>query len=307
MKQPDENVVHVQKGAYLKQSEMTGSVLSLLLQKKNLEIIHHYLPDNQPWVLGPSDGWKGLEFVYILKGGLTWHDGITMRRALAGDHLVMDPITRDVYFKSSGETEFLYLSSEKMFDEYTDQVTTFMDLAVSVEEKDGYTADHCKRIMKLSIQVGEKLGLSSQDLYHLNIGSFLHDIGKTKIPDHILNKPGKLTPDEYDLMKRHTTYGGAFLRETGIPELVEASWIVEHHHERYNGSGYPHGLQGDDISLSAHIVGVVDSFDAMTSVRVYSQGRSVAEAIAEIKRHRGTLFHPDVVDAFLSFHVHSHH
>ena len=175
-----------------------------------------------------------------------------------------------------------------------------MDLAISVEEKDGYTADHCQRIMELSMKVGEKIGLSSEELYTLHIGSFLHDVGKTKIPDCILNKPAKLTNEEYELMKKHTLYGGELLRSTGSPTLIRAATVVEQHHERYNGSGYPFGLKGNEIPLLSSIVGVVDSFDAMTSVRVYSQGRSQEEALEELIRERGRLFNPDVVDAFLS-------
>lgn len=293
------NVQHVKHGGYLKQSKMKGAILRLLVQKQGIEVIHHQLEDGKYCVIGPMDGWTGFEFIYILSGSLTWNEQAISKKAQAGDYLMMDPILEDTMFTAVGETSYLYISSQSMFDVFDEQVKTLMDLAVAVEEKDGYTADHCQRIMQLSMKVGELLGLSSEELYQLQMGSFLHDVGKTKIPDGILNKPARLTPDEFELMKKHALYGGEILRNSGLEILIEAAIIVEQHHERFNGSGYPYGLKGDEISLFSSIVAVTDSFDAMTSVRVYSQGRSKEEAIEEIKRERGRLFHPDVVDAFL--------
>ncbi|MBM6616702.1 HD-GYP domain-containing protein [Bacillus suaedaesalsae] len=293
------NIRHTKRGSYLKQTVMKGSTLSLLLQKKGLEIIHHTLKDGQRFAIGPTEGWNGFEFIYILSGTLTWNDRHGNNTAIEGDQLLMDPILEDTIFIANGETCFLYISSESMFDSLDEELKTFMDLAVSVEEKDGYTADHCHRIMKLSMKVGEKLKLASDEMYQLNIGSFLHDVGKTRIPDHILNKPSRLTDEEFDLMKKHTLFGAEMLRNTNSTVLQKAANIVEQHHERYDGSGYPFGLKGSEISLTSSIVAVVDSFDAMTSVRVYSQGRSVEEALIEIKNEKGRLFHPEVVDAFL--------
>ncbi|NRD78958.1 HD-GYP domain-containing protein [Bacillus sp. BRMEA1] len=295
------NIRLIKSGGFLKQSISKGSALSLLLQKEGLEIIHHHVKDGGHWVVGPVEGWDGLEFVYLLSGSLSWMEGYERKIAYKGDHLIMDPILEDTLFTSHGDTSFLYISSssQPVFDLYDSKVKEFMDLAIAVEEKDGYTAEHCHRIMELSIKVGEKLALSSEELYLLHIGSFLHDVGKIKIPDSILNKPGKLTPKEYEMMKKHTVFGSDLLINSGITELKKAAYIVEQHHERLNGSGYPFGLKNNEISLSSAIVGVVDSFDAMTSVRVYSKGRSREEALEEIKRESGKLFHPDVVDAFL--------
>jgi putative nucleotidyltransferase with HDIG domain len=293
------NISHIKHGDYIKQSVMKGSTLRLLLQKRGLEIIHHKLQDGQHLAIGPTEGWTGFEFIYILSGSLTWNVGVDKQTAYEGDHLIMDPILEDTIFIANGDTYFLYLSSESMFDSLDEEVKTFMDLAIAVEEKDGYTADHCQRIMELSMKVGEKLGLPSDEMYQLHIGSFLHDVGKTKIPDFILNKPSRLTIEEFNTMKKHTLFGAEMLRGTKSSVLKEAANIVEQHHERFDGTGYPYGLKGKDISILAAIVAVVDSFDAMTSVRVYSQGRSIEEALEEIKNSRGRLYHPDVVDAFL--------
>lgn len=290
----------VKSGGYIKQSVAKGAILNLLVQSKGIEVIHHEVKDGYHWTVGPIEGWTGIEFIYLLSGSLSWMDNHTKLIASKGDHLIMDPIWEDTFFTAIGDTTFLYVSSESSFDVYDDQIKYFMNLAVAVEEKDGYTADHCQRIMDLSLKTGEKLGLSSEELYVLHIGSFLHDVGKTQIPDLILNKPSKLTNEEYARMKEHTSLGANMLVETGIPILKRAALIVEQHHERYNGTGYPYRLKGNEINISSSIVGVVDSFDAMTSVRVYSRGRSLEDALEEVKQERGRLFHPDVVDAFLS-------
>ncbi|MFD2216362.1 HD-GYP domain-containing protein [Metabacillus endolithicus] len=299
MNSKNNNIIHIPYGGYKNETSINGVTIRQLTEKKGLDILHHRLGDGNRWAVGPIAGWDGLEFVYILKGSLSWKEKDTLKIASIGDHLIMDPILEDTLFKAIGETEFLYISSDSMYDSVDEQVKEYMDLAVTVEEKDGYTADHCSRIKDLSMKVGEVMGLSSEAMLELNFGSFLHDIGKTKVPDRILNKPGKLSIEEYEEMKLHTIYGATLLKKTGIPILEKASTIVEQHHERYNGTGYPKGLKGDDISFLANIVAVIDSFDAMTSVRVYSQGRPLESALEEIKKERGRLFHPEVVDAFL--------
>lgn len=154
--------------------------------------------------------------------------------------------------------------------------------------------------MKLSLLVADVMQLSAKELYQLNLGSFLHDIGKIKVPDHVLNKPGKLTDSEWAIMKSHPIYGKIIMEETKFPSLVEAAPIVEQHHERYDGKGYPYGLQKNEILIGASIVSVVDSYDAMTTDRVYRKALSIEEAFSEIQEGKESQFHPDVVDAFFS-------
>lgn len=172
-------------------------------------------------------------------------------------------------------------------------------MVISIEEKDGYTSDHCDRITKMSMLMADALDLNSRQILKLNLAAFLHDIGKVKVPVEILQKPGKLTSDEWDLMKQHSTFGREILQETGLPSLIEAGEVVEQHHERFDGTGYPKGLKGDEIAIEAAIISVVDSFDAMTTDRVYQKGRSVLEAIDELIQNRGTMYNPEIVDTFI--------
>lgn len=171
--------------------------------------------------------------------------------------------------------------------------------ALRIQEVDGYTYHHCARIRDYSIELWKRMNLKSKGVRRLSIGSYFHDIGKLAIPIEILNKPGKLTDDEWKVVKMHTTLGAEMMRNHEISCIREAAFIVEQHHERYDGKGYPFGLMGEEISLEASIVSVVDAFDAMTTNRVYRGAMTFEDAILEIKRGRGTQFNPKVLDEFL--------
>lgn len=278
------------------ESPMFQVGLWLVAAGDGTEVIRQTLGAGSRWALSPAEGWHALEHFTVLSGSLHWHrsDGVIVLGP--GDSVSAVPVTEDCIFVAETDTEMLYVSSQPVFHHYSQEAQRMMDLAVQVEIKDGNTADHCRRIVDLSMKVGQALALSPSDTVALNYGAFLHDIGKVRVPDHILGKAGPLTDDEWQVMRCHPTWGGEMLEGTS---LSMAAPIVKQHHERWDGSGYPRGLQGDEISLGAAIVAVVDSFDAMTADRVYRKGRPTAEAVAEIERHRGTLYNPLVVDAFL--------
>lgn len=170
-------------------------------------------------------------------------------------------------------------------------------LALASDAKDSYTADHSQRLEDMAVAVAEKMGLGQQQIEDLRFGARLHDIGKIGVPDAILKKPGPLTEEEWETMHKHPEIGENILAP--LPRLRGAARIVRHHHERYDGKGYPDHLAGDDIPLGARILAVVDAYGAMTDRRVYKAGRSHHEAISELKSHAGTQFDPEVVDVFL--------
>lgn len=171
-------------------------------------------------------------------------------------------------------------------------------LARMVEAKDGCTGDHCGRLAHLSFELGRALGLPASQLLALRRGGVLHDIGKLGIPDAILTKRGALDAGEWTLMRRHTTIGADLL--AGLRSLRETVPIVRHHHERWDGSGYPAGLAGEAIPLSGRIVAVVDFFDALTMDRVYRKAFPDAVALEMLRAERGRAFDPRLVDAFLA-------
>jgi HD-GYP domain-containing protein (c-di-GMP phosphodiesterase class II) len=163
--------------------------------------------------------------------------------------------------------------------------------------KDLNTGVHSTRLAEWALHVAGELGLSEAAFSDIEVAALLHDIGKIGIPDAILQKPAKLTDDEYSLMKKHPEYGWAVLRH--IPDMEYPSLMILHHHESFDGKGYPAGLKGEEIPIGSRIVSVIDAFDAMVSSRPYRAGLPVEEAERRLLMARGTQFDPDVVDRFL--------
>ncbi len=170
-------------------------------------------------------------------------------------------------------------------------------LAAALDARDPYTAGHSDRVSALSVIIGRQMRLSDTDLEVLRLGALLHDIGKIGLNDEILGKPGALTAEEFEQIKRHPVVGARILRQ--VPFLEPHLPIVELHHESPDGRGYPFGLRGVAIPLAARIVHVADAYDAMTSARAYRPARDTAEACVELQRYAGTQFDPACVDALL--------
>ncbi|MFA6001474.1 MAG: HD domain-containing phosphohydrolase [Thermoleophilia bacterium] len=174
---------------------------------------------------------------------------------------------------------------------------TVLSLASAVEAKDAYTAGHAASLAAMALMVGEETGMSHMELDDLRYGAVLHDIGKIGVPDSVLQKPGKLDEDEWLQMKRHPEIGAKILRP--VPRLAGAASIVHHHHERYDGGGYPDGLAGEHIPVGASILTIVDSFSAMIDERIYKHAYSHEKAVTELRRCAGTQFDPGLVEVFL--------
>lgn len=171
-------------------------------------------------------------------------------------------------------------------------------LAAALDARDPYTAGHSERVSTLAVAIGEELKLDADSKETLRLGALLHDIGKIGVPDEVLRKSAPLTAAEFETIKTHPTAGARILKS--IPFLAPHIPIVELHHERPDGLGYPYGLRGDDIPLAARIVHVADAFDAMTSARAYRSGRIPVEAIAELRRCVGTDFDGPSVEALIA-------
>jgi HD-GYP domain-containing protein (c-di-GMP phosphodiesterase class II) len=165
--------------------------------------------------------------------------------------------------------------------------------------KDLNTGVHSTRLAEWGMRVGQELGLEESELQSLEVAALLHDIGKVGIPDAILKKPGRLDADEYALMKKHPEYGWAVLRM--LPGFERAALDILHHHENFDGKGYPAGLKESEIPVVSRIVSVIDAFDAMVSSRPYRVGLPHEEAIRRLIESSGTQFDPVVVQCFISF------
>jgi len=182
-------------------------------------------------------------------------------------------------------------------------INTANAFGTAIEVKDIYTGGHSHRVAEISNIIGEKLGLGREELFKLYLGALIHDVGKVGIPDHILKKPGKLTPEEYANIKEHPEIGEKILSHLEDYEYIRH--ITLYHHERYDGEtegyfgAYPGLLKGKDIPLAARIVSIADAYDAMTSDRPYRKALEKKEAKKRILADRGSQFDPELVDLFM--------
>ncbi len=175
--------------------------------------------------------------------------------------------------------------------------STIGAICEALEEKDKYTIGHSRRVTRYALMLGRELGLSEPQLQKLHLAGLLHDIGKIGTPERILNKPGRLTDEEFVKIKEHPGQGADIIKN--LKQLGEVVDWVRFHHERYDGNGYPGNLGGEEIPMGAAILAVADTYDAMTSDRSYRKGLPHQVAVAEIKKCTGSQFNPDVAAAFL--------
>lgn len=196
--------------------------------------------------------------------------------------------------KSIAQMNEIKKINEDLEKAYLESIET---LRYTVEAKDTYTRGHSDRVSELSVLIGKKVNLSEQDLKLLQIGGLFHDIGKIGVPDSILLKESKLTDDEYSEIKNHPSIGAHILSTATI--FKDIIPIVKHHHERYDGHGYPSQLQGNHIPYLARITAIADSFDAMTSRRTYRDSLPLETVMAEFEKCKGTQFDPELTDVFL--------
>jgi len=175
-----------------------------------------------------------------------------------------------------------------------DYIESFINI---IAYKSTATAEHCIRVGEIALEIGKACSLSSKDMEDLFIASMLHDIGKVFIPGQILNKPSRLTENEYETMKEHSKGGCDFLFK--CKHFRPAANSILHHHERYDGKGYPYGLKGSEIPFLSRIVSIADSFDAMVSIRPYKRSFSIDEAAYEIEKNKNHQFDEEIASAFL--------
>ena len=195
------------------------------------------------------------------------------------------------YELTSSRTQILLDLSELFY-------KTIKSIAFALDAKDPYTHGHSMRVTLYSLALGKELNLPDEILEEIETAGLLHDIGKIAIPEKILLKPGKLTEEEFDVIKTHPALGEKLV--LSIEKLTIISNWLKYHHERYDGKGYPDGLVGEAIPISARIIAIADTYDAMTSNRAYRSALSHQEAIDEIKRCSGTQFDPNLAELFIN-------
>lgn len=200
------------------------------------------------------------------------------------------------------ELTTLRIALQKEFEEKTKllertALDTVMTISAIIDARDQYTSGHSDRVALCAMDIAKKLGWSEDEARNIYIVALLHDIGKIGIPDAILNKPSRLTDEEYHVIQQHPVIGESILK--GLYMLKKVNEGALYHHERYDGGGYPSGLKGEEIPLYARIIGIADSYDAMSSDRVYRSRLPLEKIISEFERCRGTQFDPELDDIFV--------
>lgn len=214
------------------------------------------------------------------------------------EELLIDVKRAVEHYLTSKENQRLSKFNEKLVGDLKELLfNTVSAISNALEAKDSYTFGHSTRVTYYSIEIGRAVGLDEQQLSYLEFAGLLHDIGKIGVPELILNKPSRLTDEEFSIINRHPLRGGKILsRLRNLQDVID---VVVHHHEKYDGTGHPDHLKGEDIPYGARILAVADSYDAMTSDRPYRKGMPHDIAIKELLRCCNTQFDPDLVEAFL--------
>ena len=211
------------------------------------------------------------------------------------DKLDMTDFTREdeQILQSLSEKGGIKIENQALYEGiYANLVDTLTSLVTTIEAKDPYTRQHSQRVTEYAICLGRRMGMDEEQIEMLNFAAMLHDIGKIGIRDDILTKCGLLTDEEYEIIKQHPITGERIVAPLGL--IKEETEIIRHHHERYDGKGYPDGLAGEAIPLPARIVAITDAFDAMTTTRSYRKALPVDVAVGELERCAGTQFDPEI-------------
>lgn len=284
------------KGSFLEQVSFEGYNIGLLARGDGAECMLQTISADNLFYVYPSDTPNVMEFFYILQGELVCElDGKKINLG-PGDYYSAVNLKEPVHFSTLTEVTYLWVITEPTFYQLSENITHLKEIVDEVEKKDRYTYKHSERVSEYAVKIAKKLMLPKDKLENLYIASILHDIGKINIPTEVLNKPDKLTDEEFSVVKKHPADGAEMVKDLYYKDIAN---IIAQHHERLNGRGYPKGLKGEEILLEARIIAVSDTFDAMTEDRAYRKAYAVPEAVDELNRLVDTHYDRQVVEAFV--------
>lgn len=283
-------------GKGIKEDVNKAGRFKLVIQDDDFEIFESHIHAGRSVICQPYECEDSLNVAFVLSGKL-YHTN-TKSYILAGDHYTFKNLKETHHLSVEEETKLLMIRKKGFFIEQvsmTNEVTEIIDM---IQKKDDYTEDHCNRTGNLATKIATYLNLSDKIIQNVLYVGKIHDVGKIDIPVEILNKPGSLTLEEFDLVKKHSQRGHDIIMKTmKQPEIAQ---VILQHHEKIDGSGYPFGLKGNEISIEAKIISVADSFDAMVSNRPYRKPMSVNEAIQELRCYSGKWYEEEIVEALVS-------
>ncbi|MBU0956672.1 MAG: HD-GYP domain-containing protein [Spirochaetes bacterium] len=281
-----------------KRSTYVNNQVDHLYRSSELDIGRYYFHKNAILYIDPLQ--SGTEFkTYILLSGRCM-ELETRNELTTGDLLVLQntPGMISLYF-SEDSVVLIHSSQTKSIDQFKQHADDMIQMLADLQHKDNYTKEHSDRVFDLCKLMGLELGLHSKRIFNLNRAARFHDIGKVFIKDTVLNKPGPLNAGEFALLQQHVQLGKDLILATYDEEVYE---IILQHHERLGGQGYPRGLHADQILPEAKIIAICDSFDAMTTNRVYKTGKSTDEAFAELRTMSDTHYDAEMVELFIKLY-----
>lgn len=280
-------------GEHIEKAMIESNEVSLLAKGDGTEVILQKFNAGKSFYVFPSEHKEALEFFYIVEGECVCEPkGLKLK---AGDFFYTQNLQDTIFFKALKNMKILWMCSQPAFHHMSESIDELIKIVKQIEEKDRYTYHHSRRVQKYSMRIAKELVLSTDKLENLYFASLFHDIGKIDIDEKILNKTGKLTQEEFDIIKQHAELGYDMVKSTYYDKVGD---IILQHHERLDGSGYPFGLKQGEILQEAQIIAVADTYDAMTSDRSYRKGIDSQLAMEEIKKYTGILYDENIVLAF---------
>ncbi|MDX1805618.1 MAG: HD domain-containing protein [Paenisporosarcina sp.] len=283
------------KGSSLERVKYNKNDISLLTRGDGTEVLLQSIEKDKLFYIYPSDDQDVMEFYFIISGEVVCEVDNEKFTLGPQDYFTAKGLIEPIHFTALSNVTLLLVTTEPTFVHLNKEISSLMDVVKQVELKDRYTYMHSDRVATIAVKIAKKLKLNKFQLNNINTASYLHDIGKINIPEDILNKTTFLTDEEFSIVKKHPVDGAEMIKRNYYDEILP---IIEQHHERLNGSGYPYGLTGDQILLESRIIAVSDSFDAMTEDRPYRKAFDPQFALAEIKRLVDTHYDRQVVEAF---------
>lgn len=282
-------------GEAIKEDINKAGRFKLMIQDSDFEIFESYIHAGHSVICQPYECENSMNAVFVLSGKL-YHTN-TKSYILGGEHYTFKNLKETHHLSVEEDTELLMIRKKSFFMEQVSKMNKVMELMDMIQKKDHYTEKHCNSTGNLAVKIATYLKLSDEVIQNVLFIGKIHDIGKIDVPIEILNKPGKLTAEEFDFIKKHPQRGHDIVMETiGDKEVAK---IILQHHEKIDGSGYPFGLKGKEISMEAKIILVADSFDAMTSNRPYRKPMSVNDAIQELRTYSGIWYEKEIVEALV--------
>lgn len=260
----------------------------------NNEIIINEIKDSCLGYIYASDDPEIYEYYYVLEGEIVFTiDGVD-HSLEKGDSILIEALESHILFKTVNPTKLMLLTNGKVFQDLTIFYDKLQGIVDEIDKKDEYTRKHCTHVSVYATIIAKELQLQQAQIEKLMIAALFHDVGKVRVPSHILKKPTKYTVEEYEIMKSHPVHTYEILKDAYSEEIA---LIASSHHERMDGKGYPNGLFGHEISIEARILCVADAFHAMTSKRKYQDRRDTKDAIKELMAYANTQFDPQVIQA----------